>query len=112
MPINYLLLLHAILAGVVAWVYAGVLNQPGMLLRRPYKAIYDWIEGKYGNVEDNAPLWWKPFWGCVTCVGGQFGLWTYLVHTWLTHQPFRLDMLIYSISLSLLTAVLLNRSHS
>lgn len=104
MPLNYWLLLHACLAGLCAWCFAAVLNQPGMLLYRPYRWCYDALERKYVNVEENAPMWWKPLWGCTSCVSVWWGLATYLVH-----GGRRLDELLYAGALALLTSKLLTR---
>lgn len=86
------------LAGT-AVVFADVLVREGMLLapvQRWVRVAHQWlwkkyhgygpqldqclVEARYYDGHDlDSRWWWKPLWGCSTCVAGQWGFWGYLL---------------------------------
>lgn len=55
--------------------------------------------------ELDSQFWWKPLWGCPTCVAGWWALIAYAVHY---HGPaYRLDEHIYFVALGLLLSLLI-----
>lgn len=114
--------LHALLSAACAVVYADVLVQPGMLLapvqawlKRRHRAAWEQKhEQALGGIElwqtmyDNldkgldSQWWWKPLWGCATCVSGWFGLLAYLYHyqaayRWWEHAYFVVLAILFSL---------------
>lgn len=55
-------------SGLVAAVYRGILA---------YEPILNWWF-RFGNKYEKK-WFFKPIWGCHLCIGGQFGLWLYLL---------------------------------
>lgn len=105
----YPLLFHAALAGLCAW-YAGYfLKQPGQLLY-PLKQIeYRWLEGKYGNVEEHTPFWWKPIWGCSTCMAAWWGMSAVAYHLHENGLPFYWWLFPYAAAVAMTTALLTHK---
>lgn len=71
--------LHALLTAAAAVVFAVVLVADGMLLA----PVLAWLRRRWWawrSTELDNQYWWKPIWGCVYCVAGQWGLWAYLYH--------------------------------
>lgn len=105
------LLLHAVLSGAVAYVWAAVLPAPGMLLYPLRHRWAMWYEARYTRREQNHfpnlldAAWFKPLWGCALCCSGQFAFWAYLYHTpayhWWEHA--------YCVAVGILTAQLLSK---
>lgn len=110
--------LHCFLSVCAAVCFADLLIQPGMLLA-PVQA---WLRDRYrflanAYVEPYEPggyepakelddrIWWKPLWGCPTCVAAWWALIAYLYHyhgaayCWYEH--------IYFVALGLLFSLLI-----
>lgn len=108
MPLNVLLLVHAGLAGLCAWCFAAVLNQPGMLLHPVYSWCYERLERRFGNVE--ALLWWKPLWGCSVCVAGQWGLWSVVYRALIGGVSVQWYEFVYAPCLAMVVALILQKT--
>ncbi|MBF9140846.1 hypothetical protein [Hymenobacter properus] len=121
--------IDALLLAALAYCWASVLVQPGMLLapvqawvRRLHRRawFYFYIEGSPGHVNagqmeveyyaghdlDNQ-WWWAPLWGCFKCVAGQWAFWGYLLlfplsaYHLLAHLSF--------VAVTILISILLNK---
>lgn len=65
---------------LVAYVYAMILTEPGMLLN----AWYNFLDVKLGRRKH----WlFKPLIGCFKCVAGQLALWYYLIYHFNNYDP-------------------------
>lgn len=84
------LIYHAFLCATIAYVYAEILTEGGMILNRWYKLL----ERRVGRW----PFIFKPLIDCSKCVAGQVALWSYP----LVYKPayFHTNELIYSYSYS------------
>jgi hypothetical protein len=95
--------LHALLTAAAAVIFADLLVQDGMLLAPVQRWLRDWYRARAGAELDDQ-TWWKPLWGCATCVSGQFALWAYLYHyhaaySWYQHLYFVSAALLFSLIL-------------
>lgn len=63
---------HALFSSIVAFVYAGILVQPGELL--------DWVPIVAIKITSNKKLH-KVMFACEKCVAGQLAFWTYLLNS-------------------------------
>ena len=60
---------HAVIVGIVAWVFVFILMDSGMIFERWWLVL------------NKLPMWLsKPLGACEYCFAGQLALWYYLIH--------------------------------
>ncbi|GAB3303669.1 hypothetical protein GCM10027348_31840 [Hymenobacter tenuis] len=108
------LFVFGLCVALVAVVWAVVLVDTGMLLEGLQRWVREWHRLRYmrrhlvGGDPESGPIryatnterlyyqgneleaqwWWKPVWGCSTCVAGQLALWGYLLRCYLLSTPY------------------------
>ncbi|KAA9333407.1 hypothetical protein F0P96_10585 [Hymenobacter busanensis] len=130
-----MLTLHAFYVAACAVVFAVVLVDTGMLLEPLQRAVREWHMRWYNTRwqsadEDGTPRqalntehfywqgndldsrwWWKPLWGCVKCVAGQWALWGYLVRCCVLHDAYSPWQHAAFVSLTILFACILTKAY-
>jgi len=85
---------HAIITGIVAWVFVIILIDEGMIF------------GKWYDLLNKLPDWIaKPLGKCEYCLSGQLALWYYLFYAWWDYNLF---WHIGFISIAILTTKMIN----
>jgi len=87
---------HAIVVGIVAWVFVFILMDSGMIFERWWLVL------------NKLPMWLsKPLGACEYCFAGQLALWYYLIHELLVGSYNALYHIAF-ISVAILTVKILN----
>ena len=122
--------LHCLLTVCAAVCFADLLVQDGMLLAPVQAWLREWHKRQYmvrwlvGGTDEHGPVryadntehfyydlkrdldsqfWWKPLWGCPTCVAGWWAFTAYVVHyhgaayCWYEHAYFVALGLLFSL---------------
>ena len=88
------MIIHAIITGIVAWVFVLILLEEGM--------IFEW----WWNVLNKLPdLLAKPLGKCEYCLSGQLALWYFIYYSWGNYSIF---WHIGFISIAILTTKMIN----
>jgi len=91
------MIIHAIIVGIIAWVFVFILIEPDMIFF------------KWNKVLDRLPLWLhKPLGRCEYCLAGQLALWYYLIHECLD-GTYNVIMHIAFISIAIFTVRIINK---
>jgi hypothetical protein len=94
-----MLVIEGLAVALVAYVYAVILTEPGMILN----AWFNFLDIKLGRRNH----WlFKPLIGCFKCVAGQMALWYYL---FTYYQHYNLLHHIFIICLSIQASILINK---
>ena len=87
---------HAIITGIVGWVFCLILIDEGMIFE------------KWWNIINRLPMWLsKPLGSCEFCFTGQLALWYYLYFAWRT-DAYNAFYHIAFISIAILTVKMIN----
>ena len=87
---------HAIVVGIVAWVFVFILMDSGMIFERWWLVL------------NKLPMWLsKPLGACEYCFAGQLALWYYLIHELIVGSYNALYHIAF-ISVAILTVKILN----
>ena len=109
----------ALKIAIVAYIYADVLTEGGMILNPLYVKLDTWRINPCSN-KKVIPEWiFKPLIGCYKCVAGQMALWSFFVVNYSEYMNiksiFELSVLIgnhlFFITLTILLSCLVQRIH-